>query len=164
MSIQLTINRTLVELQHENNPPVVIGTMAQNTAIVTLEPNRGLRGPAGSASETFTATASIPVSALVVVSQYGETVRPCNPESASDLLAMTGIAFNAALGGGQVTVRRAGIMTDASWSWIVGLPIFCGLSGALTQTPPVAVGVRQVAVATGSTEILLNIADLFLME
>jgi hypothetical protein len=151
----------VIDLAVEGSPSIQVTTTGD--PVIQVQ-EVGIQGPPGPAAESFTATAAANVSALVAVSQYGDTVRPCNPNSASDLAALAGIAFNAAIAGGQVTVRRAGTMADASWSWIVGLPIFCGLSGALTQTPPVAVGVRQVAVATGATEILLNIADLFLME
>lgn len=47
MSIAISVQRTLVELRHENNPPVVLGTPAQKTAVVSLTPNRGFRGKKG---------------------------------------------------------------------------------------------------------------------
>lgn len=47
MSISISVSRTLVELRHENNPLVVLGTPAQRAAVVTLEPSRGFRGEKG---------------------------------------------------------------------------------------------------------------------
>ncbi|UUV43187.1 hypothetical protein RCCWILLIS_15 [Rhodobacter phage RcCWillis] len=47
MTISISVGRTLVELRHENNPPVVLGTPAQKTATVSLTPNRGFRGEKG---------------------------------------------------------------------------------------------------------------------
>ena len=51
MSVSISVSRTLVELRHENNPPVVLGTPAQKTAVVTFEPNRGFRGEKGDRGE-----------------------------------------------------------------------------------------------------------------
>ena len=50
MSIVISVKRTLVELRCENNPPVILGTPAQKTAVVSLQPNRGIRGPKGDAT------------------------------------------------------------------------------------------------------------------
>ena len=50
MSTWISVKRTLVEVRHENNPPVILGTPAQKTAAVSLLPNRGVRGPKGDAT------------------------------------------------------------------------------------------------------------------
>lgn len=44
------------------------------------------------------------------------------------------------------TLRVGGIVTEPSWNWTPGLPIWFGLNGQLTQTiPPEAVFIRRVA-------------------
>ena len=51
MSVSISVSRTLVELRHENNPPVILGTPAQKTAVVTFQPSRGFRGEKGDRGE-----------------------------------------------------------------------------------------------------------------
>ena len=51
MSVSISVSRTLVELRHENNPPVILGTPAQQTAVVTFQPSRGFRGEKGDRGE-----------------------------------------------------------------------------------------------------------------
>lgn len=68
-----------------------------------------------------------------------------------------GITSNAASSGGAVSVVSAGAMTEGSWSWTPGLPIYAGLNGALTQTPPVSGWLRILGFATSPTSIVVQL-------
>ena len=49
-----------------------------------------------------------------------------------------GITEGAASAGASSMVRSFGELTEPSWSWTVDLPVYLGVGGGLTQTPPQA--------------------------
>lgn len=61
------------------------------------------------------------------------------------------ITTGAALTGETVTVVASGSMTEPSWSWAAGVPVWLGTNGTLTQTLPnppssiIEVGVTETA-------------------
>jgi hypothetical protein len=70
---------------------------------------------------------------------------------------IVGITRNAASDGASIFVQYTGKMQDSGWTWITNNPIFCGLTGILTQTVPTSGWVTQVAVALSPTEIIVEI-------
>jgi len=91
-----------------------------------------------------------PLSALRCVTGDG---RYCDPTDLSTV-GMAGITLTA---GTTVAARFAGRMTDAGWTWTPGAPIYCGVAGVLTQTPPATGWLRRVAEAVSATEIIVSI-------
>lgn len=61
---------------------------------------------------------------------------------------VVGVSMGAALAGDEATYRRAGRMIEPSWSWSVGIPVFLGADGRLTQVPP------EPGQATGFLQII----------
>jgi hypothetical protein len=53
-----------------------------------------------------------------------------------DANLVLGITMNAGSAGNKVDVQLSGEMTEPSWNWIAGDPVFCGTDGMLTQTMP----------------------------
>lgn len=47
-----------------------------------------------------------------------------------------GITTQSAIAGGTVNVTVSGKLAEPSWSWVIGQPIFLGVNGVITQTPP----------------------------
>jgi len=82
--------------------------------------------------------------AITVFGQYA------SPDD-EDILA--GITTNAVKAGDTTYALRDGIITEPSWSWTPGLPIFIASGGVLTQSPPTSAKIRRVAWAMTSTTI-----------
>lgn len=62
----------------------------------------------------------------------------CNAKFDADKWAFTGMTTKAARGGDWVPVIVDGLITEPSWLWEPGKPVYVGENGVLTQTPPVA--------------------------
>lgn len=69
---------------------------------------------------------------------------------------VAGITTGAALADDPVSVQTTGIMTEPSWSWAPG-PVYLGVGGALTQTPPETGFVLIVGRAIDATKMLIGI-------
>lgn len=137
-----------------SGPLAVIGIGTQGPA--------GPPGPVGpSGGSGFTRTSSSAISGHRIVRSTGaSSVDLC---SASDLThkdVLLGLTMNAASPGDPLTVVNGGEVVEPTWSWTPGLPIFCGLNGALTQTfDPGWAWVRIVAVATSATTIVVGLRE-----
>ena len=73
---------------------------------------------------------------------------------AAHLHAPLWITQGAVTAGQLATVLAYGALTESSWAWTPGAPLFLGADGLLTQTPPVAPGalfLAKVGIATGPT-------------
>lgn len=67
-----------------------------------------------------------------------------------------GISTNAAIPGASVTVATRDTLTESSWAWTPGQPIYFVADGMLTQTVPTATAVTPVGVAISATTIMIN--------
>lgn len=101
----------------------------------------GVPGPStggGSASTlTVTGTAAQALSGHSAV--YRRSDGLIDYASADNLACMNEsiwVTTGAAAMGDDVTAVTFGEMSEPSWSWSPGVPIFLGVGGALTQTPP----------------------------
>jgi hypothetical protein len=68
-----------------------------------------------------------------------------------------GLTINAAIDGDTVRVQTAGRLTEPTWAWTIGLPVFLGAAGNLTQTPPAAGFQLVVAVAVAADTLVIGI-------
>lgn len=68
-----------------------------------------------------------------------------------------GVTTGAALTGAPATIQTSGALTEPSWSWTPGEPIFAGTNGQLTQTPPVAAFSQVVGFAATPTSMVVAI-------
>jgi hypothetical protein len=66
-----------------------------------------------------------------------------------------GVTTGAAAKGASVTVRTYGALTELTWTWTSG-PVYLGLAGQLTQTPPASGVVLQIGTAETATRIFVN--------
>lgn len=67
-----------------------------------------------------------------------------------------GISKGAATSGNLASIAFRDTITEPTWTWLFGQPVFFTTDGALTQTPPVTVCVAHVGVAISPTTILLS--------
>lgn len=70
--------------------------------------------------------------------------------------AFVGISKNSAVAGDLVSVATRDTVSEPTWTWTPGLPVFAGDDGVLTQTPPVTVCVAHIGVAINPTTLLLS--------
>lgn len=159
----ITIQQTVLEVvvAPRTGPRLTLAVPAAPKVVVQPV---GMQGPAGPAADLVQLTATSALSALRVVSRTAEGVALCDPAAVTSLACAVGVTTTAASHGGLIMVRQSGVMSDLAWSWTPGQPLFCGVSGVLTGTPPTAVASRQIAVAIDPTSILIQPLDLIVME
>lgn len=89
--------------------------------------------------------------------QYAENTTPSHAER------VLGMTTGAITSGASGPVLREGEITEPSWNWTIGSPIFLGVNGLLTQTRPTASGsfVLQVAFPVTSTKVFIDIKQAF---
>lgn len=68
-----------------------------------------------------------------------------------------GVSTGAVNDGDNVTIQISGEMTESSWSWVPGVPLFLGSSGLITQTPPETGHLVVIGSAVSATKIIINI-------
>jgi hypothetical protein len=61
----------------------------------------------------------------------------------------------AAASGAAVTLAYYGLVTEPSWAWSPG-PLYVGVGGLLTQTPPASGYIRLVGAAVSATTVWLD--------
>ncbi|WP_254509872.1 hypothetical protein [Anatilimnocola floriformis] len=66
-----------------------------------------------------------------------------------------GISVAATVADATALIRVYGPMLEPSFSFVPG-PIFVGLNGSLTQTPPTTGWLQQIAVADSPTQIFVD--------
>ena len=114
-------------------------------------------GTSGSGDITTTRRAAATVSALRLVSEQADGVRPLNPADDDSVAGMLGVTITAADEGDMVRLRSlAGdSITDAAWAWTPGF-VFAGPNGTLTQIVPVAGWEIVVGYAPSPTRLNLT--------
>ena len=75
-----------------------------------------------------------------------------DPTSAAQLGNIVGVLADAYGAGTIATVNNDGVIIHAGWTWSSG-PIYAGLAGALTQTPPSGVFTQVVGYALAATRM-----------
>ncbi|MES2488570.1 MAG: hypothetical protein V4607_02175 [Pseudomonadota bacterium] len=69
---------------------------------------------------------------------------------------VAGITLGAAADSELANYQTAGEITEPSWNWNEG-PVFLGLNGLLTQTPPSTGAIIELGVALNATRLLVRI-------
>lgn len=77
-----------------------------------------------------------------------------NPMDTGFLFA--GISQQAGVAGSSISVLQSGPMTEATWAWTPGLPLFAGSNGTLTQTVPLAGVMQEIAIAYTATMVMVQ--------
>lgn len=78
-------------------------------------------------------------------------------DALDDADTVIGITKRAVVGGGSVEVITHGqVLTETTWAWEPGNPIFLREDGMLSQVPPVSGVVCIVGIAESSTQMLVD--------
>lgn len=113
----------------------------------------------GSVGVAFTAVAGEILSGhqAVVISNLGKAFK-AERLTADNMFRIAGITQGAAALNAVVSILALGVLTEPSWTWTAGLPVFLGHAGALTQTPPTAGDGFQIVIgpALSATSIYVN--------
>lgn len=134
----------------ENNVETRVVTNTNETLVVenTISGvllSGGIQGPQGIPGESNTTLSMVAGSNLnghtVVITDSNAKV--VNPVVLADGDVLVGITTGAAIVDSVVEVQYTGTLVEPSWNWTLGLPIFVGPNGTLTQTPP-STGVLQI--------------------
>lgn len=120
---------------------------------------RGPPGPAGSSTDlVFTRIAGQDLSAFRVVTPLSDmTVVYADSATLTDVTKPLWLTLDAGLTDDPVRLTPLGNVTDSSWGWTPGLPVFLGQNGVLTQTSPTLshgdVFIVQVASPDTATDV-----------
>lgn len=115
---------------------------------------QGIPGPAGGSA--FQRVAGQATSALVAVYEIDGAVYALDYRDALHADLLVGITLTAADSGAPINLQSAGPLDDASWSWTPG-PVWVGVDGRLTQTPPDEGIDLLIGAAVSATRIQLNL-------
>lgn len=125
-------------------------------AIVQLPIGVGVEGPPGpEGGSSFIVFAGADLSGHRVVRPQGDgTVVYASNSDLADATRPLWLTLGAALSGDPVTVQGLGLITEPSWNWS-DAPIFLGVDGVLTQTPPAlpAAFLLQLGAPDGATSL-----------
>lgn len=125
----------------------------------------GLQGGGGLipslVSVPFPTITPVTAFSVVTINGAGQAASP-NLTVISDGLGIIGVSTSASSGGTAINVQPVGIVTNSAWTWTSGVPVWCGVAGALTQTAPSTPGqwVRKIGVAVSATAMEIQIGEL----
>lgn len=115
---------------------------------------QGIPGPAGGTA--LQRTAGQALSALRAVYELDGQVFYLDYRDATHIDLLLGITLTAAQPSAPINVQRSGSLEDAGWSWTPG-PVWLGVDGALSQTPPSDGYDVLLGAAVSATRITLNL-------
>lgn len=70
--------------------------------------------------------------------------------------SFAGISTGAADSGSPITAQAFGVMTEPSWTWTAGNPVYAAANGTLTQTVPTTGFLLTLGIALSATALLIN--------
>lgn len=128
---------------------------------------QGIQGVQGEPGEggiggtiNLTAAAIVSGHRVIATDENGEAIY-ADKGTPSHVGRVLGISMNAATVGASVAVKTFGEFSEPTWAWNAGEPIYLGANGVLTQTPPLAGILLEVAFALTSTSIFVSIKQPF---
>lgn len=95
----------------------------------------GRDGAVGASTAAYTAALSLGGHRVVTPNPAGNAVYADNT-IINTANAVLGLTVGAAAAGDTVAVQHGGEITEPSWTWTPNNPIYLGINGLLTQTPP----------------------------
>lgn len=154
--VQIASNAAQLEVQ---STQVAVSPDVYPKVVVTATPGgQGPPGQPGGGVQRVTAQA-LSGHRLVAPLNNG-TIDYADCTTAAHMNRPVWLTTGAWAAGVTATVVAAGPVTEPTWNWTPGQPIWLGLNGALTQTiPPTALFVRRVAKVIDATTIEFNVSD-----
>ena len=138
--------------------PIVVSV--QVPQVITIEVNRGQKGdPGDSGNSAPVLPVTQNISALRILSNLNGQYDYANPLDPIAAWAIVGISLQSINSGGLLAPVNNRVVTDQSWSWVRGSPVFLGANGTLTQTPPTAGNLVTVARVFDAKTLFIHIED-----
>jgi hypothetical protein len=147
--VLVTAEAFALVVEPEHAPAVLVAAGEQGPPGRQGEP-----GPAGGSA--LQRVAGETLSALRAVYELDGVVRYLDYRDADHVALLIGVTITAALASEPVNIQSAGPLTDASWQWAPG-PVWVGIDGRLTQTPPDDGFDLLIGSAVSATRIALNL-------
>lgn len=117
-------------------------TLAAGQIMLPTDSQSNAAGPPAALVQQ--AIAAVPISSALAVMTAPAGLLPAQADDLADASAFLGIAAQSGVAGATINVVTAGFISDTSFAWALGSPIFVGENGRLTQTPPVS-GISLIA-------------------
>ena len=133
-----------------------IAAVSTETGAVISGALQGPPGPAGSGT-TLSAIAAQTISANTAVALVNGQLVPAQSGTPSQAGNVIGVAINGGQAGASIDIQQSGEMSLSSWTWTMGLPVFVGPNGPLTQTPPTSGFSQVVGVPLSATSISIGL-------
>jgi hypothetical protein len=154
MHLQIALNQPLQVVLAPSAPKLqLVQTCAQ-----------GLPGPAGpGALPGFESIAAVTLSALRVVYRAADGLRYASSDSPSTAVQAVGVLPAAINANASGFVQTSEEISDASWAWSPG-PVWLGINGALTQTPPISGVQVEIGLALTPTMLLIRVQPSILIQ
>jgi hypothetical protein len=160
----------IVEAPQVSSPYVV--QSSAGSPYVILASTQGPPGPAGPAgsgggegggsTQGFTAAATI--SAYTAVAIVGVSAITADSSQQSMAGSVVGISITGVTAGSEVVVQFSGELTYNGWNWQPGKPIFLGVGGLLTQTPPTSGFNQLIGTPVSTTSMFINLQSPILIS
>jgi len=135
----------------------VVDTVAEINIVSVGEV--GPPGPPGSPGEFIiskTASATLSGHRAVVPDAVGGVIY-ADSSTLTHRDKTLGITTGAAGIGAAASIRTYGELNEPSWNWALDTPVFVGLTGLLTQTPPTSGFVQRVGFPTATDTLFVDI-------
>lgn len=117
-------------------------------------------GIGGASNLNITAVAETALGGLRLVAngtQFGKVAYANNTDQ-THKLNIVGVTQIAVLVDESVPIVTEGYMQDPSWNWVRG-PLYVGLNGLMTQTPPTSGFIKIVGTAVDTDKIQLHLKN-----
>lgn len=118
------------------------------------------RGDPGIAANivSYLAGAALGGHRAVLVDALGTAIY-ADKDTPAHYACVIGITQGAATIGASVAIQTYGEITEGSWTWTPLLPIYLGVNGTLTQTPPTTGFQLILGFAISTTKIFIDIKE-----
>lgn len=117
----------------------------------------GPQGPAGSAEFIVRLAGESLGGQRVVIIGDTEEVFYADPTVEDHAYRVRGLTRGAATQGNTVEIQTQGEMTEPSWTWTPGLPVFLNPNGLLSHSPPETGFILLVGSALSSNKLFIKI-------
>jgi len=116
---------------------------------------KGDKGDAGSSTEIISTAGTILGGNRAVIID-NDLVYYADYTTLSHRHKIAGITTHSAIQGAEIIIQASGEMTEPSWNWETGKPIFVGGNGYLTQVVPSSGFQLEIASPLSSTKIFIE--------
>lgn len=134
-------------------------TIIDKVALLTAF--RGEKGDPGSGGPVSLPSLFVAqsLSALRIVANLNGQYDYANPIDPIAVWSIAGISLQSINAGGTLTPVNNQTVSDQSWNWVRGSPVFLGAAGTLTQIPPSSGNLVTVARVLDSKTLFIHIED-----